>query len=283
MGHLDGKVAVITGAGGGLGRVYALLFAKEGAHVVVNDPGVSRDGTGGGDAAEQVVAEILQAGGKAVACRDAVGSAESAQRIVQTAVDHFGRIDVLVNNAGILRDRTILNMTEEEWDQVIQIHLKGNFTCLQAAARQMKAQGTGGRIINVTSIAGLLGSFGQANYSAAKAGIYALTRTAAMELMKFKITVNAVAPLAMTRMLESAPQFSDGKANQSLTLDQVAPVVAFLASDAAADITAQIIGIEGEQLFAYRMMTTHGTTRYGSDGPWSIADVAAAMPQVLHG
>ncbi|MFO1020958.1 MAG: SDR family NAD(P)-dependent oxidoreductase [Planctomycetales bacterium] len=283
MGVLQDKVAIITGAGGGLGRSYALLFAKEGAKVVVNDPGVARDGTGGGNAAEQVVAEIKAAGGQAVANTEAVGSAAVAERLVKTAVDAFGKLDILVNNAGILRDRTILNMTEEEFDQVIHVHLRGTFTCLQAAGRQMKEQGTGGRIINVSSIAGLIGSFGQANYSAAKAGIYALTRTAALEFMKLKITVNAIAPLAMTRMLSTAPEFASGHANDHLTIEQVGPVLAFLASDMATGITGQIIGAEGEQLFAYRMMTTHGTTRYNPEGSWTVQEVAQAMPQILHG
>src|SRR5262245_53454638 len=205
MGCLEGKVAVITGAGGGIGRAHALLFAREGARVVVNDVGCQRDGTGHGDAAGRVVAEIRALGGEAVANTEAVGTFAAAGRIVQDAVEAFGRLDIRVNNAGILRDRTILNMTLEEWDQVIQVHLTGTFACLQAAARVMKEQGAGGRIINTSSSSGLLGLFGQANYGAAKAGIYALTRIAAQELAKYKITVNAIAPAALTRMLETIP------------------------------------------------------------------------------
>src|SRR5262249_51980238 len=147
MGRLEGKVAVITGAGGGIGREHALLFAREGARVVVNDLGCERDGTGRSDAAARVVGEIQARGGAATASGEAVGTFDGARRIVQTALDTFGRLDILVNNAGILRDRTLLNMTEDEWDGVIQVHLKGTFTCMQAAARRMKEQGQGGRII----------------------------------------------------------------------------------------------------------------------------------------
>src|SRR5215470_17376538 len=195
MGLLEGKVAVITGAGGGIGKAVAQLFASEGAHVVVNDVGGARDGTGTDAApAERVVEEIRASGGQACANFDSVASSEGAEKVVKMALDHFGRVDVLVNNAGILRDKTLLKMDESMWDEVIAVHLKGTFLCTQAAARQMVAQGEGGRIVNTTSVSGLLGNFGQANYSAAKAGIYGLSRTAAIELQKHRITVNAIAP-----------------------------------------------------------------------------------------
>ena len=202
MGLLDGKVAAITGAGGGIGRAHALLFAREGARVVVNDVGGARDGTGGDDRAAQVVAEITGAGGQAIASRDDVADGEGARRIVQTAIDTYGKLDILINNAGILRDKTLRKMDEAMWDAVVRVHLRGTFLCVQAAAQHMCDRNEGGRIINTTSVSGLMGNFGQANYSAAKAGIYGLTRTAAIELKKYSVTVNALAPVAFTRMTE---------------------------------------------------------------------------------
>jgi NAD(P)-dependent dehydrogenase (short-subunit alcohol dehydrogenase family) len=282
MGCLEGKVAVITGAGGGIGREHALLFAREGAKVLVNDLGCNRDGTGQSDAASRVVAEIKAVGGEAAASGEAVGTFEGARRIIQAAYDVFGRLDILVNNAGILRDRTLLNMTEDEWDQVVQVHLKGTFTCMQAAARRMKEQGQGGRIINTSSSSGLLGSFGQSNYGAAKAGIYAVTRIAAWELAKYGITVNAVAPAALTRMLETIPGVKETVTEAAFGPQFIAPLVAFLASDAAASITGQTFGIEGCHIFVYRMMTSHGTTKRGRTEPWTIDEIGKAVNQIMH-
>jgi NAD(P)-dependent dehydrogenase (short-subunit alcohol dehydrogenase family) len=281
MKHLAGKVALITGAGGGIGREHALLFAREGARVVVNDLGCHRDGSGRSDAAEKVVAEIQALGGEAVASGEAVGTFAAAGRLVQTALDAFGRLDVLVNNAGILRDRTILNMTEEEWDQVLQVHLKGTFACLQAAARVMKDQPTGGRIINTSSSSGLLGQFGQANYGAAKIGIHALTRIAARELAKFKITVNAIAPIALTRMTQDLPGVKETWTAEAYGPQHVAPLVAYLASDAAAHITGQTFGVEGNHLFVYKMMTSHGATRRGRSEPWTIDEIGQSLEQIM--
>lgn len=281
MGVLQGKVAVITGSGAGLGREYALLFAREGAKIVVNDPGCNRDGTGTGQVADEVVKEIKALGGEAVANYLPVGPMENASKIVQTAVDSFGKIDILVNNAGILRDRTILNMSEEEWNSVVNVHLKGTFTCLQAAAIVMKEQGKGGRIINTSSSSGLLGNFGQGNYGAAKAGVYGLTRVAAQELMKLGITVNAIAPIAATRMLADLPEFKEAPDLEKLGPRYVAPLVAFLASDFSTQITGQTFGIEGNQLFLYRMTTTHGVTRYQGTEPFTIEEIGKAMHQVL--
>ena len=205
-GLLDGKVAIITGSGGGIGRAEALLFAKEGAKVVVNDVGGTRSGEGASSSmADAVVDEIKKAGGQAVAHHESIADARGAESLIKTAVDAFGRVDTLVNNAGILRDKSLLKLDESMWDAVIAVHLKGTFLCTQVFARQLVAQGGGGRIVNTTSVSGMLGNFGQANYAAAKAGIYGLTRTAAIELQKHRITVNCIAPIAKTRMTEDLP------------------------------------------------------------------------------
>ncbi|HUB09183.1 MAG TPA: SDR family NAD(P)-dependent oxidoreductase, partial [Myxococcales bacterium] len=206
---LEGKVAIVTGAGGGIGREHALYFAKEGAKVVVNDLGGDRHGGGkGGEMAEKTVADIKAAGGEAVANYDSVSTREGADGILWTALSRYGKIDVLVNNAGILRDRTLVNMSDQDLNLVLDVHLKGTFYCMQAAARQMKVQGKGGRIVNTTSLSGLIGNFGQGNYAAAKGGIYSMTRVASMELAKMNVTVNAVAPVAVTRMTEDLPMMA---------------------------------------------------------------------------
>ncbi len=282
MGRFEGKVVIITGAGRGIGREHALLFAKEGAQVLVNDPGLDEESASELSLADRVVQEITDAGGTAAPSREVVGTFESAEQIVQSAIDSFGRVDILVNNAGILRDRTILNMTPDEWNSVLDVHLTGTFSCLQAAAKVMVEQGHGGRIINTSSSSGLLGNFGQANYGAAKAGIYALTRIAAMEFAKHKITVNAIAPVAWTQMLETFPNMDQETAKASLAASRVAPIAAYLATDeaAAARITGMTIGIEGNEAFAYRMMTSHGATRY-ANSPWTIEDVGKSLQQIV--
>lgn len=272
MGLLDGKVVIITGAGGGIGRSEALLFAREGASVVVNDVGGARDGSGSGDAmARVVVDEIKQAGGTAVANFDSVATPEGAQGILRTALDAFGRVDVLVNNAGILRDKTLMKMDEEQWDQVIQVHLKGTFLCTQTVARQMIAQGGGGRIVNTTSVSGMLGNFGQSNYAAAKAGIYGFTRTVAIELQKHRITVNALAPVAKTRMTEDLPMFRAGM--DSLTPDHIAPAALFLASDLCGDKTGHVLAVTGSQMFAYKVVQSAG--KFKDEGAaWTAQEIA---------
>lgn len=280
MKRLDGKVAIITGAGRGIGREYALLFAREGARLVVNDPGCEADGSKTSSIAGQVVDEITAQGGEAVASVTPVGTTEAADEIVRTALEAYGRVDVLVNNAGILRDRTILNMTDAEWDDVLRVHLTGTFTCLRAAARIMKNQGCG-RIINTSSSSGLLGNFGQANYGAAKAGIHALTRIAAWELAKHHITVNAVAPAAATRMLGTIPGTDLAAVEEALAPKRIAPLVAFLATDAAAGITGVTFGVEGNEIFTYRMMTSHGATRR-EPGEWTIDAIEKSIEQIVN-
>jgi NAD(P)-dependent dehydrogenase (short-subunit alcohol dehydrogenase family) len=280
MGLLDGRVVLVTGAGAGIGRADALLFAKEGAKVVVNDPGCARDGSGESDAADRVVEEIRSAGGEAIANKRPVGTFAAAEEIVGAAVKAFGGLDVLVNNAGILRDKTALKLTPEEWSAVLDVHLTGAFSCLQAAARVMRDQGRGGRIINMTSIAGLRGNFGQSNYSAAKAGIYGLTRTAALELARYQITVNAVCPTAYTRMTSDNPGVTEA-VGLKYGPETVAPLVVYLATDQASHLTGRVIAIEGTHIFAYHMTTTVGMRRFVGDEPWRVEELAAQIDGAL--
>ncbi len=284
MGLLDGKVAAITGAGGGIGRAHALLFAREGAKVVVNDPGCARDGEGAETAvADRVVAEITATGGQALANRDDVSSAAGAESIVRTAIEAFGKLDILVNNAGILRDKTLRKMTEEMWDAVVQVHLRGTFLTMQAAARHMCERNEGGRIINTTSVAGLLGNFGQANYSAAKAGIYGLTCTGALELRKHRITVNAIAPVALTRMTQDLPMMQAmPNAAELLAPEHVAPAALFLASELAADITGQILAVEGKRIYLYRMTQTAAVMPL-DDGGWTATEIRERWGEISGG
>ncbi|MFO0756150.1 MAG: SDR family NAD(P)-dependent oxidoreductase [Byssovorax sp.] len=272
MGLLDGKVAVVTGAGGGIGRAEALLFAREGAKVVVNDLGGARDGTGSSDSmASKVVAEIEAAGGQAIASFDSVATPEGAQKIIGAAVSAFGRIDVLVNNAGILRDKSLLKMDEAMWDVVVDVHMKGTFLCTQAAAKQMVAQGGGGRIVNTTSVSGMMGNFGQSNYAAAKAGIYGFTRTAAIELQKHRITVNALAPIAKTRLTEDLPMFQT--VTDSLTPDHIAPGALFLGSDLCGDKTGQVLAVAGAQMYIYKVVQSAGKFK-DENGVWTAQEIA---------
>ena len=279
MGLLDGKVAIVTGAGRGIGREEAIALAKEGAKVVVNDLGSEVDGSGKSTMiADQVVEEIKKLGGEAVPNYDSVATREGAQNIVKTALDNFGRVDILVNNAGILRDKTLLKMTDEMWDIVIEVHLKGTFLCTQEAARVMKEQGQGGRIINTTSFSGLIGNFGQSNYGAAKAGIYGFTRVTALELIRYGITVNAIAPVALTRMTKDLPMFQ-GASEEDLGPQHIAPVVVYLASDLSKDVNGKIIGIQGRHIFAYRMTVTEGVKK--DSGMWTPQEIHENIKKIL--
>jgi NAD(P)-dependent dehydrogenase (short-subunit alcohol dehydrogenase family) len=253
--NLDGKVAVVTGSGRGIGRAYARALAEAGCAVVVNDVDA--------DVADSCVRELTDMGARAVAEVVAVGSGEAADRLVQRAVDSFGGIDVMCTNAGILRDRVLWKMSDEDFDAVIDTHLRGTFTCARAAAIRMREQGRGGRIVVISSWAGQRGNFGQTNYAAAKAGIAAFARTWAMELARAEITVNAIVPNAMTRMIASIPGMAelvrsaaDGEPLPDTvrkemgmgTPEDVAPLVVFLCSDAARDVTGQCIGLGGDKL-----------------------------------
>jgi NAD(P)-dependent dehydrogenase (short-subunit alcohol dehydrogenase family) len=252
---LDGRIAIVTGAGRGIGREHALSLARHGAQVVVNDLGGNVDGTGGDlSPAEQVVAEIKAAGGQAVANGDDISSWEGAQRLINTAVETFGDLHALVNNAGILRDRMLTNMTEEEWDAVIKVHLKGTFSPSRWAAaywrEQVKAgRSVDGRIINTTSVSGIYGNPGQTNYGAAKAGIAAFTNIASMELARYGVTVNAVAPVALTRMTEGlgpAPETDEEREMRSPRW--IAPIVTWLASTESAGVTGRVFEASGQTL-----------------------------------
>lgn len=278
MALLDNQVCVITGAGNGIGRATALLFAREGAKVVVNDLGGSRDG-GGADrsAADAVVQEIRKAGGTAEASYDSVVTKEGAQAIVGKAISAFGRIDALVNNAGILRDKTLLKMDLGEWQQVIDVHLTGSFLCTQAAAAKMKEQGQGS-IINTTSVSGMLGNFGQANYAAAKAGIYGLTRTASIELQRYGVRVNAVAPIAKTRLTEDLPMFE--KIEDTLSPEHVAPAHLFLASALSKQVTGIVLSVAGARMSVYKVVESPGKYKEGDGGVWTAEELAEHFESV---
>jgi len=251
----EGRVAIVTGAGRGIGREHALSLAAHGAKVVVNDLGGNVDGSGGDlSPAEQVVAEIKGMGGEAVANGDSVSSWEGAQRLINTAIETFGDLHVVVNNAGILRDRVLANMTEEEWDAVINVHLKGTFAPSRWAAaywreRSKAGQPVDGRIINTTSVSGIYGNPGQTNYGAAKAGIAAFTVIAALELSRYGVTVNAVGPVALTRMTEGlgpAPETDEEREMRSPRW--IAPIVTWLASAESKDITGKVFEASGQVL-----------------------------------
>ena len=251
----EGRVAIVTGAGRGIGREHALSLAAHGAKVVVNDLGGNVDGSGGDlTPAEQVVEEIKGMGGEAVANGDSVSSWEGAQRLVNTAIETFGDLHVVVNNAGILRDRVLANMTEEEWDAVINVHLKGTFAPSRWAAaywreRSKAGKPVDGRIINTTSVSGIYGNPGQTNYGAAKAGIAAFTVIAALELSRYGVTVNAVAPVALTRMTEGlgpAPETDEEREMRSPRW--IAPIVTWLASAESSDITGKVFEASGNVL-----------------------------------
>jgi NAD(P)-dependent dehydrogenase (short-subunit alcohol dehydrogenase family) len=286
--ELNGKVAVVTGSGRGLGLAYAKGLAAAGAAVVVNDVSA--------EAADAAVEEIVGAGGRAVAEVAPVGPTDTAEALVGRAVAEFGRLDVMVTNAGVLRDKVLWKMTDEDFDTVIGVHLKGTFTCARAAAIRFREQGEGGRLILVGSPAGQRGNFGQTNYSAAKAGIIGFVRTWSMELARANVTVNALIPVAATAMTETIPALAGYVAAQRAgepmppfarralgfgTPEDAAGLVTFLASDAAAAITGQAIGVGGDRLSLW----THPTQAVAAyaDGGWSAEQIAEAWPTIFAG
>ena len=284
---LEGKVVVVTGAGGGIGRDFALAMAAHGAKVLVNDVGASVSGEGRDvGPAQRVADEIAAAGGTAIANTDSVAEWESAHRIVRTAVDAFGRIDAVVNNAGILRDRFFFNMSLEEWKAVIDVHLNGSFYVSRAAAPYFKSQGSG-RYLHMTSTSGLIGNLGQANYAAAKLGIAALSKSIALDMARYDVTSNCIAPFAWSRMIGTIPADTPeqkarlGKLKQMDTA-KIAPLAVYLVSDAAREVSGQLFAVRGNEIF---LMSQNRPLRsvHRAEGwtPDAIAEVAipAMRPQ----
>jgi NAD(P)-dependent dehydrogenase (short-subunit alcohol dehydrogenase family) len=280
MGILNGKVAIVTGAGGGIGREEALALAAEGAAVVVNDLGGARDGTGGAhNMADAVVEEIQKAGGTAVANYDSVATMQGGASILKTALDAFSQVDILVNNAGILRDKTLAKMTEAEWDVVMAVHLKGTFCVTQPVFTHMKDRNQGGSIINTSSTSGLEGNFGQTNYGAAKAGVWGFMRCLALEGQKFNIRVNAIAPVALTRLTEDLPLAQNEAFKDRMSPAQIAPLIVYLASDLAKDVTRRTFFVGGGQIAEMVMSRGKGASK--AEGLWTPTEIASRIGEIL--
>ena len=283
MGVLNGKVGVVTGAGRGIGREICLSFAQEGAKVVVNDLGGDRDGSGEGKIADEVVKEIQDLGGEAVANYDSVGTVEGGENLFKTTIDAFGEMDFLVNNAGILRDRTLYNMEESDWDAIMEVHLKGHYNCTRPFVRYIRDENRlNCRILNMSSVSGLYGNFGQTNYGAAKAGIAGFSRSLALEVAKYKCTVNTISPGAATRLtidlIEAAGREYDEN-DWTQGPEQIAPVVTWLCSEEANDISSQIIHSQGGILGIMQQPAV--IKSFTTDNLWTIDQLNQLMPELI--
>src|ERR1700753_626518 len=286
MARLDGRVAIVTGAGRGIGQSVAKLLASEGASVVVNDLGAQVEGSAADSGpAHDTVAAITDSGGKAVASGADIADFSAAEGLIGTAIAEFGRLDVLVNVAGILRDRMVFNMTEQEWDDVIRVHLKGTFNTTRFASaywRSLRDETAQNRIINFTSVSGLHGSPGQPNYAAAKMGIVGLTYSAAHSLAKYGVTVNAISPGAATRMTDSVPtdrRRARAQSDNERSPDNVAPIVAYLASERSGWITGRVIHSSGYEVSLYS--APEPIIRLISSGPWDADDLEAQVERAF--
>ena len=284
-GSCRGRVVVITGAGNGLGRAHALAFAAQGAKVVVNDLGGARDGAGASSAPARAVAdEIAAAGAAAVANADDISSWAGAERLIGQAVDAFGGLDVVVNNAGILRDRAIVTMTEQDWDAVLGVHLKGTFAVLHHAAaywrqRVKDGQSNDARVINTTSPSGLFGNAGQGNYGAAKAGIASLTIIAARELDRYGVTVNAIAPTALTRMTEDVEMMRTAAASTDLSPESISPLVVWLGSAESREVTGRVFGVWSNKITVLEGWVNGPSV--SQDLRWDPAELSAVVPGLV--
>ncbi|CAG7591982.1 MULTISPECIES: SDR family oxidoreductase [Rhodococcus] len=290
-GVVDGRVVIVTGAGRGIGRAHALAFAAEGAKVVVNDIGAGIDGSATGESpAEQVVAEIVAAGGEAVVNGDDVADWAGAENLINTAIDAYGRLDVLVNNAGFLRDRMLVGMSEQEWDAVVRVHLKGHFATLRHAAAYWRAEAKAGnpvdaRIVNTSSGAGLQGSIGQGNYAAAKAGIAEMTIQAAAELNNYGVTVNAIAPAARTRMTVGAggamaeAMAAPEEGFDAMAPENISPLVVWLGSTESKDVTGRVFEVEGGKITVAEGWR-HGPTQ-DKGARWEPKEIGPVVADLL--
>ncbi|MFP6834790.1 MAG: SDR family NAD(P)-dependent oxidoreductase [Pseudomonadales bacterium] len=271
MGMLDGKVAIVTGAGGGIGRAHARLLAKEGAAVVVNDLGGARDGTGESHSmADTVVSEIKADGGRAVAHYGSVTDKDAAANMIATAISEFDRVDILIANAGILRDKSFKNMDDEMWDVVLDVHLRGTYLTVKAAYDKMLEQGEGGRIVMTSSTSGLLGNFGQTNYGAAKAGIAGFMRCLWLEGLKYNITVNVLVPTATSRLTEDIlPE----NIQDQFPPETVSPAIVWLCTDEAKDVSGRQWLVSGNNVQLLSWQVTPIANQDLSEGPWDVAEI----------